>query len=353
MTEQLHGLAMPPSEAEAQVALSAPTQAFLDRLHVVDPEHRLADPTYRAETLCAATPEELLDGIRSVNTALYGAENPVFDRQTSLQTGEGMDRKVNYIGLEPHDAREVFMYGLTEAQRIVREQGPEALPVAADLRAGTIAGTQMFHDGNKRTSRAEHLLLTHGYDGSQEDMQMYEAVLGGSLSTGSMGYRPDASASIRTTLLEETDESTRKQVDLFDVAVQNHFSDRSKLDALLAPNIHDETLRDKAVSVLQQYLFGAKHLVDIIGYVPEVHAPGPWAVNSETAADALAAAERAVRAMTPEVAAEMIQRDNQAKKRHLLRLIDATTGAKPLPFIRSDGKVSTTHRITIAGEVPI
>lgn len=317
----------------------APAIALLERLDTIDPDHKLGDPSYRVDLLQLATPEEAVDALQQVNTVLYGADNPSFHTLVNLGHGEGMNRQVGYIGLHPEKGREVFDYAFRTAQNLVHAEGPDALGRAGVIIGGTIVGTQMFTDGNKRTARAGYLIIAEGNDGSEAAAARYAEVLGHTHEArSSIFFQPNSLAARRAFAYEGLEPEQARSAIRFGYAWESFQPSRRELDELLAPSIDDVALRKTCIDVLQQVTFGADAITGIIGRTPEIQEP----ITRDTTEAAIAQAKMAVALITPETAAAIIARDAQRKKEFMIRIIDSTAGVRPLHFISDRGETSDT-----------
>jgi hypothetical protein len=325
----------------------APANALIDRLQALDPECQLGDAEYRTRVLMTVTPYEALAALQEVNTTLYGRENPVFHSSVNLGMGEGMDCRVGFVGLHPEYGRELFDYAFSTSQRLLYDQGPAALETVGEIMAGTIVGTQMFKDGNKRTARAAYLLATRGYDGSPQAQEEYGRYLGYTYEArNSMSFNPHHSATLRSFCLEGLDPDDMRAVMRFEDAWQFNQPSRQELDDLMSAQIQDPELRRVCINVLQQNSFGTEALVSLIGHVPVIK--GGF-VTPKSAAPVVGAAKAAIARLTPEIAQKVIDNDSGRKKELMVRLIDSTSRQNPLPIVDYHGVADATTAISISG----
>lgn len=294
---------------------------LLRKIVELDPVKKLADPHYRAEAIKHATGPEALMAVAAVNQLLYGTEGSNFsETAVTLGRGVGPERVVSFVGLEPSMRQEVFTIGL-DVMKAFAEKGD--MQKAGMLASNIIVGMQMFNDGNKRTARTMYQLIAFGYDQSHYDIGAMQRTLAYTHEARSTQYHNATTSNmtsgfvLETTPQEEWGDTNWAMSYYSEVNARPRFEDALKL-------IDDPVLKDSLTNVLQQTSFGTQ-------YVKEL-APNEFmaAVKTRDIAELGSIVNAILGSITKEKAVEIIEKDKTVKKDYFMRVLQSTTGEKPL-----------------------
>jgi hypothetical protein len=326
----------PPLQVENPEMAAAGTDLLIAKLEELDPEHKLADDTYRKELMLKATPEEYGIAVAAINRELKGHDNKYFaDEKISLGSGEGASLDIGLIGVEPADRFELFAKAVEVTKFFVEK---DQLELAGLILGNAIVGIQLLEDGNKRTARAIVQIAGEGYDGSPESVAEYHRLLDYTHGAKETIYFGAGQGYLRNSYVMDGKSSDQERADLatlYRAREASGWKDRTFLMESLR-GIKDTDVRNGLANVLQQEAFGddvvyngIKDRVDFT-QLPEDEEEKA-AVLREAVADYLGSLDQAS-------AERLIGQDSQIKKDFWSRVLDSTVGKNPLPYYYMDEK---------------